>query len=196
VGWPRRPDEAAAFEKVRDRWVVAGVRQGDDGRLLSQRTWLWGEQTGRWVVVLDFAAAGAALRVASPLGSVVDDSVTIYPGSDPPRAALSGSQSVVATGAVPAASTVAEAVDQVATWLAANPWRERLPLVLAAAVLVDDASGWWLQDAAGDRLPVAPTADPWVLLALSGGAAATIAAEWDSGVVHPMAVLTTELVPL
>ena len=196
VGWPRRPDEAAAFATVRDRWVVAGVRQGDDGRLLSQRTWLWGQQTGRWVVVLDFAAAGAALRVASPLGSVVDDEVTLHPGSDPRRAAFSGSQAVVDTGAVPASGTVAEAVDQLATWLAANPWRERVPLVLAAAVLVDDASGWWLQDAAGDRLPVAPTADPWVLLALSGGAPATIAAEWDGGVVHPMAVLTTELVAL
>jgi hypothetical protein len=197
LGWPRRADEVASFARARDRWVVAGVRQGDDGRIVSQRTWLWGQETGRWVVVLDFAAAGAVLRVAQPVGSVVDDELSIHPGSHPPRAALSGQQVVVAGGAVPAATTVAAAVDQLATWLAAHPWRERLPVVLGEAVLVGDAAaGWWLQDAVGDRLPVAPGADPWVLLALAGGAPATITAEWDAGVLHPMAVRTTDLVPL
>jgi hypothetical protein len=197
IGWPRRADEVASFARLRDRWVVAGVRQGDDGRIVSQRTWLRGEGSGRWVVVLDFAAAGAALRVAQPVGSVVDDELALHPGSDPVRAALSGQQVVVAGSAVAPATSVAAAVDQLATWLAADPWRERLPLVLAESVLTGDAEGgWWLQDGAGDRLPVAPGADPWLLLALSGGAPATITVEWDAGVVHPMAVLTTELVPL
>jgi hypothetical protein len=197
-GWSRRADEAAAFAKVQDRWVVAGVRQGDDGRILSQRTWLWGQHTGRWTVVLDFAAAGAALRVAQPVGTVVDDEVTLYPGSDPTRATLSGAQAIVAGGAVPAATTVAGAIDQVATWLAANPWRDRLPVVVAGAVLVDDGGRWWLQDPAGDRLPLARAADPWLLLALSGGAPATVAAEWDAGAAHPLAVTAgrAELVAL
>ena len=198
LGWSRRADEAAAFAKVRDRWVVAGVRQGDDGRILSQRTWLWGQQTGRWALVLDFAAAGGTLRVAQPVGTAVDDELTLHPGGDPPRAALSGEQSIAARGVVPAATTVAEAVDQVATWLAANPWRDRLPVVVAGAVLVDDGGRWWLQDPAGHRLPVARTADPWLLLALSGGAPATVAGEWESGAVHPMAVTAgaAELVAL
>ncbi len=199
LGWGRQADEAAAFATRRDRWVVAGVRQGHDGRILSQRTWLWGQQTGRWALVLDFAAAGAALRVAQPVGSVVDDSIRLHPGAEPCRATLSDERSVVGDGAVPAAATIAAAVDQLGTWLAANPWRDRLPLVVADAVLVESGSRWWLQDPAGDRLPVAPGADPWPLLALSGGAPAVIAAEWESGLVHPMAVTATasaELVPL
>jgi hypothetical protein len=199
LGWGRRADEAAAFATLRDHWVVAGVRQGEDGRIVSQRTWLCGRETGRWALLLDFAAAGAALRVPQPVGSVVDDELTLHPGSDPPRAALSGHQSVVAGGVVPAATTIAEAVDQLATWLAANPWRDRLPLVVADAVLVDDGPGWWLQDAAGHRLPVAPGTDLWLLLALSGGAPATVAVEWEAGLVHPMALSAMaahDLVPL
>lgn len=191
LGWSRRADEAAAFATRRDHWVVAGVRQGDDGRIRSQRTWVWGQQSGRWALVLDFAAAGAALRVPHPVGSLVDDELTLHPGGHPPRAALSGEHVVVAAGAVPAATTIAGAVDQLATWLAANPWRDQLPLVIADAVLVDDDLGWWLQDAPGHRLPVAPGADPWLLLALSGGAPATVAAEWEAGFVHPMAVAAT-----
>jgi hypothetical protein len=191
LGWPRRPDEVAAFEQLRDLWVVAGVRQGDDGRITSQRTWLFGQQTRRWAVVLDFAAAGAVLKVAHVVGSVVEDAVTVHPGSDPQRVALSGDQQVVGKDETPAACAVADAVDQLATWLAANPWRDRLPVALAEVNLVDDGRGrWWLQDGAGDRLPVSPAIDPWLLLALSGGTPVTVTAEWDGGLLFPMAVTT------
>ncbi|MDQ4096379.1 MAG: SWIM zinc finger family protein [Actinomycetota bacterium] len=198
LGWPRRPDEVARFERARDRWVAAGVRQGDDGRITSQRTWLFGQQTKRWAVVLDFAAAGAALQVAHVVGTVVEDGLIVHPGSDPGRVALSGDQQVVGRDAVPTAVRVAEAVDQLAMWLAANPWRDRLPVALAGVTLADEGRGrWWLQDGAGDRLPLAPTIDPWLLLALSGGTPVTLTGEWDGGLIFPMAVTTAgQLVPL
>jgi hypothetical protein len=192
LGWPRRADEAVGFERVRDRWVVAGVRQGGDERVASQRTWMWGQDTGRWVVVLDFAAAGAALRVAHVVGTVVDDRVMLHPGSAPQRAVLSGDQEVLDGSAVPEARSVVDTVDQLATWLAANLWRDRLPVVLRDVALVDAEGGgaprWWLQDRAGDRLPLAPDPEPWLLLALSGGARVTVTAEWEGGLLHPMAV--------
>ena len=138
-----------------DRWVVAGVRQGDDGRIVSQRTWLWGEETGRWVLLLDFAAAGAALRVAQPVGSVVDDELTLHPGSRP------------APGRARAASTRSSATGARAGRDDASPppstsWRPGWPPTRGAtgcpwpsptSSLVDDGGRWWLQDAAGDRLP-------------------------------------------
>lgn len=190
LGWPRRADEVATFDRRHDQWVVAGVRQGDDGRIASQRTWLRGERSGRWVVLLDFAAAGAALKVAQVVGSVVDDLLVLYPGTEPARAALSGTEEVVAHNQLPPARPVAAAVDQLASWLATNPWRDRLPVALADVVMVgDDAGRWWLRDRAGDRLPVAPVVEPWLLLALSGGTPVTVMAEWERGVVHPMTVV-------
>lgn len=188
VGWPRRPDELAGFERLEDRWVVAGVRQGQTDRILNQRTWLQGQDTGRWVVLLDFAAAGGALQTAEVVGSVVEDAISLYPGSDPPRAALSDDRRIIGTGSVPASTTLPEAIDRLSAWFAANPWRERLPVVLREVTPVDDASGWWLQDKTGDRVRMAGSADPWMLLALTAGRPATVAAEWDAGAVHPMAV--------
>jgi hypothetical protein len=216
LGWSRRADEVAGFERVRDRWVVAGVRQGQDDRILSQRTWLWGRQTGRWAVVLDFAAAGAALRTAHVVGAVVDDEVTLYPGSDPPRAVLSGAQQVVASGALPDAVPVAEAVDRLSVWLGANPWRDRLPLALADVVVIAEGDRWWVQDEAGDRLPLAMVAapvvgggrrpaslttsalsvDPWTLLALSGGHPSVLVGEWEAGRVTPLAIAPTSTTPV
>jgi hypothetical protein len=197
LGWPYGPDEVAAFERVEDHWVVAGVREGSDGRITDQRTWLWGQGTGRWVVLLDFAAAGAALQVSGVVGTVVHDAVVVHPGSAPSRAAWSGRQRVVGDGALPAADTVDAAVDRLATWLAANPWRDRLPVSLADVVLDADGGRWWARDAAGHRLPLAADVEPWTVLALSGGRPATLFGEWEGGALHPAAVAPTgEAVPL
>ena len=196
LGWARRPDEVAAFERVPDRWVVAGVRQGDDGTIVSQRTWLRGEASGRWVVILDFAAAGAALRVAHVVGTVVEDALVLYPGSEPPRAAFGGGQRVVGSGRAVPGTGVGDAVDRLSAWLASDPWRDRLPVALAGVVAVEDGGRWWLHDGAGDRLPLARSVEPWALVALTGGAPAAVFAEWDSGAVHPLAVLAPEPVPL
>lgn len=195
LGWHRRGDEVAGFPKVADQWVVAGVRQDELDRIVSQRTWLYGETTRRWVLLLDFAAAGGTLRTAQTVGSVVDDAVTVYPGADPPRAVLSEQVEVVATGALPATTSIGEAIDQLATWLGANPWRERLPVALADVIAVADRDRdrdrWWLQDPAGDRLPLSRLVEPWMLLALTGGHPATVVAEWEAGSLHPLTVAPT-----
>lgn len=195
LGWPWRSDEAAALPTVADEWIVAGVAQGDDdGRISSQRTWLWGRSTQRWGVVLDFAAAGASLRVAQVVGSVVTDAVRAYPGSDPVRMAFSGAEAVGAERATVPGTTVDEAVDGVAGVLAADPWRARVPVALTAVVLVDDGQGWWLADATG-RLPLAAGVEPWDLLARSGGGPAAVVAEWEAGVVRPLTVTVAAAAP-
>ena len=137
LGWARRVDEVLdRGERVTDRWAVVGLGREDDGRLQSQRTWLYGQATGRVAVVLDFAAAGASLAVAEVLGSVVEAEVALYPGSDPRRALFTGERSVVGSAAPLPATGVAAALDQVATWLAANPFGDRFPVALAGVVPV------------------------------------------------------------
>jgi hypothetical protein len=197
LGWPWRADVTATFERLADRWVVAGVRAGDDGRVASQRTWLWGSDTERWVVVLDFAVTGTPLRVAQVVGTIVDDAVALYPGSEPVRAAFSADLRVGGERAVPPGATVDEALDQLSTWLGANPWRGRLPVCLRDVVLVEDGPRWWVRDRAGDGLPLAAGVEPWLALATSGGAPVTLTAEWEDGRLVPLAVAPAgELVAL
>lgn len=195
LGWPWRRDEAAAFPTIADEWVVAGVALGDDGRITSQRTWLWGRTTERWGVVLDFAAAGATLRVAQVVGTVVADAVRAYPGSDAVRVAFSGAEQVGRDQAAVPGTTVDAAVDAVARVLATDPWRVRVPVALAEVLLVDDERGWWLADDTG-RLPLAPGIEPWDLLARTGGAPASVMAEWQDGALHPLAVAAAASAPV
>ncbi|MFP5317997.1 MAG: SWIM zinc finger family protein [Acidimicrobiia bacterium] len=184
LGWSRRTDEVLDGVRVADRWHVVGLRQDEDERLLSQRTWLRGERTGRMVQVLDFAAAGGTLAVAQVLGSIVEAELALYPGSPPPRARFTGDERVVGTApGLAGATTVEAALDQAAAYLAANPWHHRVPMLLGQVAAVAGPAPK-VVDAGGDSLPVAAEPRLWSLLALSGGAAADVFGEWYGDRLH------------
>jgi SWIM zinc finger len=193
LGWSRRVDEVLdRGERVTDRWAVVGLAREEDDRLQSQRTWLVGQETGRVAVVLDFAAAGASLAVAEVLGSVVEAEVALYPGSEPRRALFTGDRSVVAsTDQLPAAG-VAAALDQVATWVAANPFADRFPIALAGVVPVVDSDRRFVGESGPSRtvLPLSAAGDHLSLLALSGGHPVDLFAEWDGFSLAPLSVAT------
>ena len=188
LGWHRRTDEVLAGEQVTDRWWVMGLSQEEDERLLSQRTWLHGEKTGETVVLLDFAAAGAALRVAQVLGSVVDGTVALYPGSAPRRALLAGDDHTVTPGdGLPGATTVGGALDRAAGWLAGNPWLSRIPMSLAGMTVVPGAKPLLVGED-GAALDLATDTDVWQLLAMSGGHPSNVFGEWIDGRLHPLSI--------
>jgi hypothetical protein len=191
LGWPRRVDEVLERgERVVDRWVVMGLAQETDARLQSQRTWLHGQGSGRVAVVLDFAAAGATLATAEVLGSVVEAEVALYPGSEPRRAHFTGDRSVVGSAGHLPATGMAAALDQVATWLAGNPFADRFPVALAGVVPVADGSRRLVvEPGSGAALPLSPEGPVLPLLAVSGGHPIDLFAEWDGFTLTPLSVL-------
>jgi hypothetical protein len=197
LGWPRRSEEILAGERLRDRWWVMGLRQDEDERLLSQRTWLYGEDSGETVVLLDFAAAGGSLRVPHVLGSVLDGELALYPGSTPRRVLLAGEPSTSTGGGLPVADTVSRALDLAATWQADNPWLDRIPMALGAVTVVPGDEDAMLVDRDGNAVTLVREFDPWPLLALSGGHPVDLFGEWIGHRLHPCSVAVDgELVSL
>lgn len=185
LGASRRKEDVEAAGGVRDRWHVVGVRLGEDERIRSQRTWLIGEDTGEFVVLLDFAAAGAVLQVPGVVGSIVDATVARYPGHPPVRGLFTGDQLVVGTGrSLPHAADVATALDRAATWLASNPWLGRVPVALRSATAVIDDGDLWVVDDTGRGLQADGETDPWLLLALTGGHPTEVFGELQGGRLH------------
>jgi hypothetical protein len=190
LGWPVATEEVLRGERVRDRWLVMGVHRTDDGRLQAQRTWLRGTGSGRWALILDFAAAaGGTLRVAQVTGSVVDAELALYPGSEPRRAVFATDPGVVAhAGRLDGRTTVAAALDRVADAVAANPWAVRVPVVLGsvAVTFAEAANGPVGGRAAavevgGAALPLVEDQDPWPALAITGGRPVAVFGEWERG---------------
>jgi Family of unknown function (DUF5691)/SWIM zinc finger len=186
IGFPVGSEEVLAGPRLRDTWQVLGQVDSDDGALSARRTWLRGVGSGRFALLLSFAAPGQSLAADVVPGTAVVADLCFYPGAAPLRALVAERHGPAEPLRAPAGALPLRAA--LAGWaatLAAEPWRPDAPVLLAD--VVPDGTGR-LVDAAGEALPLASGhREPWWLLAAAGGAPATVAAEWSPGGLRPLA---------
>ncbi len=172
-------DVLVSGERVSDHWLVAGVADEVTERLTTRRAWLRGLESGRPALVLSFAPPGQPLPGTLPAGHTVRGELAFYPGAAPLRALVADVEEPVRSGR-PAGDPVSAALASFACALAADPWLDRWPVVLADVAPVAGDHGWALADGSGAALPLAERVDPWPLLAVSAGAPVTVAGEWSA----------------
>ncbi len=191
VGFPVSTEEVLAGPRVRDEWAVIGRRDEADERLTTRRVWLRGYSTGLPALVLSFAPPGGTLPADLLPGTGIEADLCFYPGAQPLRALIAHRYAEPrALDALTGYASVAEALDGYARAVAAEPWLDRWPMVIEAAVLArSDAGRWQLVDASGAAVPVdRAAADPWRLVAAAGGTPAGIAGEWSAAGLRPLSV--------
>jgi len=182
----------ATGERVAGLWLVLGQRSEDEERVRLQRTWLLEEESGRTALILQFSVGGAPFPTLFLPGTLFTGTLAFWPGAWPQRALVverQGDVSSAATAlpAVPETESVAAFLSGIATALSRQPWMDRFPCALRG-VVPDRAPGegrFRLIDRDGLELPLAP-ADPWHLLALSGGHPLDLTGEWDGTAVTPL----------
>jgi hypothetical protein len=186
AGWQVRQADVLAGVPETDAWVVAGRSDTREDRIEVRRTWLRGVSTGRWAMVLSFAAYRQSLDASLAVGTVVHADVHRYPGGSL-RVLLGASHGEPAPGAVPLVTTLEDACAEIGAMVVAEPWVERLPAaVLAAPSLLDGR--WVLADASGSVPLLATPVALATVLAASGGSAVPVAVEWTPHGVVPLAV--------
>ncbi|PZG19242.1 hypothetical protein C1I98_38050 [Spongiactinospora gelatinilytica] len=178
VGFPVSREEVLAGPAVRDEWHVLGRRDTEQDRLIARRVWLRGRATGRPALVLSFAPIGQPLDASLPTGGVVDADLAFYPGSGPLRAQVAERHSM-RNGGEPPGVSISAALSEVAGALAADPWLDSWPVVLAGVVPLRGGARWLLgHPGQAEGWPLAGGSPPWRLVAASGGHPLTVAAEW------------------
>jgi SWIM zinc finger len=180
-------------ERVDDRWIVLGQRTEVEGRLTVRHTWLLGEDTRRYALVLQFAASGSPFAEGFVSGTAWKSELAFYPGAFPLRAIVrsrAGGETRVKR--LPGHETIEAFLDHASQATALQPWLERLPTALSGVVpLLDgrlEGGRWLVRDRAGEALPLAG-GEHWTLLALSGGQPVNLAAEWDGEGLIPLGVV-------
>ncbi|MDK2125183.1 SWIM zinc finger family protein [Parachitinimonas caeni] len=188
IGFNLKEEEVLANgEVIRDQWQVIGQWIEESDKVRTQRTWLYGLQTRRFAMQLQFAAGlGQSFGTVLPAGTALDAELVFWPGAGSHRAMIKGSAAPLPP---PQQSWQAEPIsallNRYAQALAINPWQDRLAGTIAEASPVRHESQWFLRDAQGDSLPLIG-GDYWLWLALTGGSSHDIAVEWDGRYLRPL----------
>ncbi len=183
---------------VADRWLVLAQTLEENERVRTQRSWLYGEASGRRALVLQFAAGEASFPQPLATGTRFEADLAFWPSAWPQRALIRerrGQAEPLRLVPEPlpelaGTDTVAALLAEAAEALARLPWMERLLFVLRGVVPAPDAADgpWRIVDRQGEALPLT-SGDPWPLLALSGGRPVDLVGEWDGEALIPLAAV-------
>ena len=180
----RQAEVLASAAPVRDHWHVLARRDLDQERIRTRRTWLRGRRTGRFALVLSFAAIGQSLDDSLTVGTVVDANLAFYPAAVPLRAVVAARHDTLPAGAPPGISTAALLAGYAAA-LGQDPWLDNWPALLEATPA--RAPLPCLFDTVGAAVPLHPGAgECWPLFAMSGGRPLTVAGEWTPRGLWPL----------
>ncbi|MCX0271385.1 SWIM zinc finger family protein [Nocardia zapadnayensis] len=195
IGYPVPAETVQAEPAVTDRWLTVGMRTEQEDRLHTRRTWLHGMRTGRWALLVEHSFGSPVFPANTPpIGLAAEYAVHFYPVAAPLRAmAGSARDEAAATPAEPAetagSGTVAAALTDFATAAAADPWLESWPVLLRGVTPVRQGEDWLIGESDGTALPLAEPAQPWRLLALSGGRPVTVFGLWTGRRLELISVL-------
>ena len=136
-GWQVRQADVLAGVPDTDDWFVAGRSDTREDRIEVRRLWLRGSRSGRWAMLLSFAAYRQSLDDSLTVGTILHADLHRYPGGS--LRALAGHRYADPLPfAQPAAVTLAAACDEIGAAVAAEPWLERFPATVLASPTVAD----------------------------------------------------------
>ena len=185
VGWQVRQADVLGGVPDTDEWIIAGRSDTREDRIEVRRHWLRGANSGRWALVLSFAAYRQSLDTSLLVGTSLHADLHRYPG--PALRALVGHRHADALGpARPPAVDVAGACDEIGSMLVAEPWLDRVPATVRAAV-TRSGSSWLLTDDTGS-LPLLAGGSIAALLAVSAGDLVDVTVEWTPHGVVPLTI--------
>ena len=188
VGWNLKEDDLDPAGAVDDRWLVIGQRVDDRGDIVTARTYLLGESSGRIGLQLAFGVGAAPPTLLAVPGQAFRATATFYPSATPLRVAIRVPiEPDGETTSIPKAITLAAAVEEHAARLARNPFAGTWPVILGDVVPVLRNDRLVVRDAEGVALSMVSADAAPRLLALSGGHPIHLIAEWDGAWLRPLA---------
>jgi hypothetical protein len=189
AGFTVGKEEVLAEAPLADRWRVLAQRSSEEDRIRSRATWLHGVSSGRWALLLHYAAGSQGFDQAIAVGTEFEAELCFYPGALPMRALVSQQSPAQAIQTpMPATPDLATLLDRHADALAVHPFLDACPVMLAD-LSPDPANLAVWYDQAGFPVPLHPAFRHGLhLAALSGGHPVAVIGEWDGEALLPLSV--------
>lgn len=186
-----KKEEVLEGPAVSDCWLVVGLAEGAEEKLRYRRTWLIGERTGRFALILDFAWGNNRFEGHWVLGSALQGELVFYPGTFPIRALVKRvqpyRQPMNGIQLTPGGEAMLKGY---ASALAKNPWLSGYPVLLGQVQALQRSGQIVLVDAQRIEIPVqAAEEQQWVLFAVAARQPVTVFGEWNGRALLALSVL-------
>ncbi|MBX9723331.1 MAG: hypothetical protein K2X81_18145, partial [Candidatus Obscuribacterales bacterium] len=155
-------------------------------------TWLRGEQSGRWALILAFAHGMQAFDQSFVPSQILDAELCFFPSGFPLRALVkSRVDSNAIIDSMNAYADSDEFLDEFSKALSQNPWIDAIPAAISQVKANMQSNGQLvLIDARNNILPLSITGGvEWQILALTGGHSFSIFGEWNGESLLPLSIL-------
>ncbi len=188
----KKEEVLAKGEQLTDAWAVVGqVEEVTEDKLKVRRTWLLGQTSRRYALLVDYAFGGAPFAPGWLAGTIQRGTIAWYPSSWPLRAlAFDDFQHLSKITRLEAYDDFQTFATDYAKAVGAQPWLSIFPAIFAEAAIFFKNEILFAVDVAGKMLPLhAAEHDIWRLLALSGGHPISVFGEWNGTTLRPLTVI-------
>jgi hypothetical protein len=191
LGFSLKREDVRQLAGIQDRWCCLGQITDDiphEQLLRSRRTWLIGEQSRQYALLLEFSFNKQPFEEVVRPGLAYQHELAFYPSTWPLRAEVKPSSSQPEPFSnVASDPSIQAALARYSAALAVNPWIETFPFLLKDIRPYQQNQQWLVVDHVGRALPVSSRFDHvWRLLALSGGQPLDLFGEWNGTTFLPL----------
>lgn len=151
VGYPQAKEEVLAKGvTIADDWYIVGTESLQQDRLTVEYNWLYGRQSKKYALFLQFVMAGALPEIAFMPGNVVKADVTFYQGVNPTRVLVREQRGMGEIFPITDGNTgymnLTGAMQGFRDWVTANPFAYEVPMIVNGLRLVVHEGQLWLKD--------------------------------------------------
>lgn len=170
IGFPQNQEELKEQQGLEDTWLILGKQVSEEEGLTTEKNWLYGINSGKYALVLQFIFRGQGLQFSLSPGMFITAELVFFPSAEPLRALIKKQVSVGGDYLIHGLQGWNEAITVQANAGMRQPFLEEQPMVVQNLVPLILNNEWWLKDASGKMMPVAKEfSSAWKLLAASGG---------------------------
>lgn len=170
IGYPQPKEEVLAYNPIADRWMVLHKRSRKINELNTEMFWLYGMNTGRFALYLNFMTPGTLPEQNLLPGSIYEGELCFYQGVCGLRALFKSSALSAERCLPPFYTDLSSAFAKYRDTVRQNPLAEEVPVLVDNLKLVVAGKRFWVRDATGRGIPVKINETMRIdILAITGG---------------------------
>lgn len=170
VGFIQSKEELASLPAIADTWLVLARTLEEDEQLTIERNWLYGLESKRFALVLQFFVNRQVPEFNLLPGTSIEGELVFYKGILPLRAYIKHQQKVGPFYVPDVNANISQTLEYFSSSVVQNPFFDWIPVIINEVRFVSDGHTWFLMDVAGDAITVrCNEAKAMKLLSVSGG---------------------------